>query len=270
MIDVIRQQFSPGMDDEAKLNRAREVLQILALKIISDKGFFDDLSFTGGTALRVLFGLRRFSEDLDFSLVQKKGHDFPGFLSAIVAGLRLYGLDAEAAKVKAEKSVHSAFLKFSGLLKAVGISPLGSEKLSIKIEVDSNPPKGGRTQVTLVNKMYIFTVTHFDIPSLFATKLHACFYRKFTKGRDFYDLIWYISQKITPNFLLLNNAIEQTQGVNPALNESSFKDFLLAGIEKIDFNLAKKDVERFLEEKSELRLFDKKVIKSTIESAYAK
>ena len=181
----------------------------------------------------------------------------------------LYGFPIESApKDKKEDAIHGTFLKFGGLLKEVGLSALSSHKLSIKFEIDTNPPKGGNLTTTLVNKTYIINITHFDLPSAFATKLHMCFYRKFTKGRDFYDFIWYVSKKVKPNYTLLNNAIEQTEGASPCLNEGNFKEFLLRNIKRINFNQVKKDVERFLEDKGELKLFDKGTITSSIESVY--
>jgi len=270
MIEILKKQFTENMPPEGKLNRVREFLQIMALKILYDKGALNSLVFVGGTALRVLYDIRRFSEDLDFSLIQKKDYDFLELNAELTRGFKLYGLSVESnPKDKKEGTIHGTFLKFSGLLKEVGLSALGSQKLSIKFEIDTNPPKGGDLATTLVNKTYIINITHFDLPSAFATKLHACFYRKFTKGRDFYDFIWYMGRRVKPNYALLNNAIEQTQGSSLRLNEDNFKEFLLKNIERIDFNQAKKDVERFLEDKGELKLFDKKLIKSSIESVYS-
>jgi len=267
MIEVLKQQFSPEMPDNEKLNRAREFLQLVCLKIMYDKGAFINLAFTGGTALRVIFGLRRFSEDLDFSLVEKKGYSFTELNTELLRGFSLNGFTVES-KPKDKKNVHSTMLKFSGLLKEVGLLAMKNQKLSIKIEVDTNPPKGGHTVSTLVNKIYALNITHFDLPSLFATKLHACFYRKYLKGRDFYDFIWYLGKRVKPNILLLNNAITQTQGKSPNIDDSNFKEYLLKNIEKIDFNQAKNDVEKFLEDKSELVLFNKKAICDTIDVAY--
>lgn len=267
MVEAIKQQFLRGMSDEDKLNRAREYLQALSLRILDEKGAFKFMAFTGGTALRIIFGLKRFSEDLDFSLIRSGGPSFSEINEILLNGLGLTGLKAES-RPKVKNTVLSTMLKFPGLLKELGLSPLESQNLSIKIEVDSNPPKGGVTQSTLIQKFFILNLNHFDLPSMYATKLHACFYRKYVKGRDFYDFIWYMSNKVKPNFLLLNNAIKQTQGVSPKVEEGNFKEFLLKGVEKVDFNLARKDVERFLEDKSELRLMDAKLIKGSIESIY--
>jgi len=96
---------------------------------------------------------------------------------------------------------------------------------------------------------------------MYATKLHACLFRKYAKGRDFYDLVWYLTKKITPNFILLNNAIEQTQGKGLGLSENNYRDFLSERIEQVDFKTVRKDVDRFLEDKNELKLLDAEVIK---------
>jgi predicted nucleotidyltransferase component of viral defense system len=267
MIEFIKQRFTKQMSDEEKFSCARELIQLLCLKILDEKRFFENLSFTGGTALRVIFAMRRFSEDIDFSLIKKGNYSFPRMNDDLLKGLQAVGLKAES-KPKAEKTVHSVMVKFPGLLKEIGLSPLEGQKLSIKLEVDTNPPKGGHVQSRIIQKSYIFSVTHFDLPSMFAAKLCACFYRKYLKGRDFYDFIWYMGNKVKPNFTLLNNAIVQMQGKNPEINEGNFKAFLMKGIEKVDFKEAQKDVERFLEDKSELRLFDARLIKSSIESVY--
>ncbi len=267
MIDVIKQLIANISDVEGKLNRAREFLQIVILKILYDKAALDCLAFTGGTALRILFDLRRFSEDMDFSLVKKERYNFQNIHNYLLAGLKLHGLDVEIKSDK-KNNVHSFLLRFNDLLTPLGISPLSSQKLAIKLEADTNPPSGGHLVNTFVSKTYMFNILHFDLPSLFATKLHACFYRKYTKGRDYYDLLWYTGKKIKPNYILLNNAIVQTQGANPGINEKRLKNFLLDHIEQVDFAKVKRDVERFLEDKSELKLMGLKTFKQAIESVY--
>ena len=268
MIDLIRQQLAKVVTDEAKFTRCRELMQILCLKILDEHKMFDCLAFTGGTALRVVFGVRRFSEDLDFSLVEKRNYSFARLNHELLKSLELSGLKAQS-KPKDEKVVHSTMLKFPGLLKAVGLSPLESQNLSIKLEIVTNPPQGGQVETRIIQKEYVFSLTHFDLASMFATKLHACFYRPYVKGRDVYDFIWYMGNKVMPNFTLLNNAITQTQGTTPNIDEKNFKEFLLRGIERVDFKDAQKDVERFLDDKRELRLFDADLIQKSIKAVYS-
>lgn len=267
MIDLIKQHIEGAVTPGEKLNRAREMLQFAALKIMYDKGQYDHVAFTGGTALRVLYDLRRFSEDLDFSLVDADKYEFKHVLNDVIVGFKQYGLVVEADP-KTKKTVHGAMLKFKGLLKELGLSPMASQNLLIKIEIDSNPPKGGKLESAIVNKLFMFSVRHFDLASMFATKLHACFYRKYVKGRDFYDFIWYLSRKTVPNFILLNNAITQTQGANPGIDGNNLAAFLMKKIRGIDFSIARKDVEGFLEDKNELKLLDLKLLEDSINNVY--
>ncbi len=263
MIEVLRQQFNRDMDSEEKINRVREALQISILKIMYNKGYFDRIAFVGGTALRFLHGLKRFSEDLDFSLIDKKKYNFSEVIAQIEKEFKLQGLGSKA-RVKREKCVNSIFLKFSGLLKTLGLSSMESRNLSIKIEIDTNPPPGWNIENTLINKIYLINLTHYDLSSLYAGKLHACLFRKFSKGRDFYDLIWYLSKAINPNYKMLNNAIERTQGRKSNINESNFCGFLMEQIENTDFDAMGRDVERFLEDKDEAKLINFQVIKNLL------
>ncbi len=265
MLEVIRQQAQGEFDAEAKLNKAREFLQVIALKILDDKKYSGQIVFTGGTALRILFDLRRFSEDLDFSVVPGCAFDVCQCAQVVEKGFLDRGLILEVSTTASEtKVVQGVILKFKGIHKALGIAAPRDQKLSIKLEVDTASPQGGVVVQTVVNNVYLFTVTHFDLPSLFATKLHAVFFRKYTKGRDIYDLVWYLSKKVKPNCTLLNNAIMQTEGVSLRLNEQTLKTYCLAHIDKLDLDFAKKDVERFLMDKNELKLFDRNILKAAV------
>lgn len=266
MIEALKQEFAGGVSVEDKANKAREFLQILALKSLSDQDAFSNIAFIGGTALRIIYGLRRFSEDLDFSIVSAEGYDFSAICGGLEKVFRLNGLNAVLNKDK-EKTVYSAFLTFPGLPHALGLSGHKQEKLSIKLEIDTNPPAGWKMQTTVVNKTYLFGVAHYDLPSMFAGKLHTCFYRRYTKGRDIYDLFWYLGRKVRPNFEMLNNAVAQSQGRAPGVDAGNFKEFMLERAVNIDLAAAKKDVERFLEDKSELRLFTKETLAAAMNSA---
>ncbi|MDT8287369.1 MAG: nucleotidyl transferase AbiEii/AbiGii toxin family protein [Elusimicrobiales bacterium] len=265
MIEAIRKELEGLPSREVRYNRARETLQVLALKCLSDRGAFGHLAFVGGTALRILFGLKRFSEDLDFSLTRRQGYDFGALGERLVKDLRLNGLHPRLDRADV-KTVNSAFLAFPGLPRELGLSGHKEEKLSIKIEVDTNPPGGWRARTTLVNASYLFSVSHYDLPSLFAGKLHACFYRRYTKGRDIYDLFWYLGRKVRPNYDLLNNAVAQSEGAPPEVDERNLKEFMLGRLARIDLPAARRDVEKFLEDKSELRLFDEAVLRAAIDS----
>ncbi len=247
------------MSQEEKINRIREYLQILVLKIMFDHDAFNFLAFVGGTALRILFDLKRYSEDIDFSLIQKRGYYFGKIIHSLKYELDKNGLQPEIS-AQADKVVHSSFIKFPGLLHSLGLSPLSSRKLAIKLEIDTQPPKGWNLAVMPITQSFVFAVKHFDLPSLYATKLHACFFRKYVKGRDFYDLVWYLGKKVEPNLVLLNNAILQTQKRDFRLKAGNFKAFMRERLKAIDFSHVRSDVERFLEDRQELKLLDKKTI----------
>lgn len=236
---------------EENIQKVREALQIIILKIVHDRGHFRNLAFVGGTALRILYDLKRFSEDLDFSLVSRRAYDFDAYVKELKYDLAKYGFQIEGIP-KVTRTVHQVMLRFRGLLQSLGLSSLPSQKLFIRIEVDSDPPKGWQTETSFVNRLLAFPIVHYDLPSLYATKLHACFFRPYTKGRDFYDLFWYLGRRMKPNFHLLNRAIEQTEGKKLMLSESNFTDFMKRELAPIDFAKVRRDVERFLEDKSEL------------------
>ncbi|MCX5781549.1 MAG: nucleotidyl transferase AbiEii/AbiGii toxin family protein [Elusimicrobia bacterium] len=259
MYEILKQYIEKNLSVEEKINKTREYLQILALKIMFDREIFNNVAFVGGTALRILYDLKRYSEDLDFSLIEKKGYSFKKLIDNLLFEFNHYGFKTEVTR-KETMVVHSSMVKFPGLLKELGLSNLKGHKLSIKLEIDTNPPEGWNTAVSPVSESFIFAVKHFDLPSLFATKLHACFFRKYTKGRDFYDLVWYLGKKILPNFKLLNNAIMQTEKKSMNISADNLKEFMAEKIEKTDFNAVRKDVERFLEDKNELKMLNKDII----------
>jgi len=268
MIDFLKQQISRETSAETKANLLREHLQLLCLKIMHDKDYFRDVAFVGGTALRILYDMKRFSEDLDFSVINKGGYSFQEIITGLLRELKLNGLEAEAKK-KTSRTIQEGALRFPGLLKEMGLSALEKQKLSIRLEVDSNPPAGWRVENTVINKAYILNITHYDLPSLYATKLHACFFRRYTKGRDFYDLLWYLGKRVKPNYELLNNAVRQTEGEDLDLSGRNIGGFLAGKLERTDFALVRKDVERFLEDRNELRLLEKQVFLKSAADVFA-
>jgi len=154
--------------------------------------------------------------------------------------------------------------KFINVLFEIGLSALQGQRLLIRLEIDTNPPGGYKTETSLVNRMFMFTVNHFDLPSLFSCKIHACLFRRYTKGRDFYDLLWFLGKKVKPNLKVLNNAIAQTEKKPAEVNEENFREFLLEKLERVDFSKARKDVERFVEDKKELDLLNRETITKLI------
>lgn len=259
MLDLLRQKLSGSVTNEDKINKVREFLQIFILKIMFDRGFIENLAFVGGTALRVLYGLKRYSEDLDFTLIKKKGYKFETLIKQLSYELKKSRLKVETT-INKEKIVQDSFVKFPGLLYELGLSELKGQKLAIRVEIDINPPSGWKATLHPVTADFVFALRSFDLPSLYATKLHACFFRKYTKGRDFYDLLWYLGKKIEPNYKLLNNSISQTTEEKMRVNSKNFSLFLRDKLSRIDFKLVRRDVSRFLEDKRELKLLNRNTI----------
>lgn len=246
----------------AKLNVMREYLQAYALRILYDEGFFRMAAFLGGTALRFLYGLPRFSEDLDFSLTRKdKEYRFVDTITKLKNEFSLAGYSI-SVNYNDKKTVRDALLKFEGLMFEAGISPLKSQKFAIKIEIDTNPSDGAVLKTDIVNKYFPISFLSYDIPSLFAGKIHALLSRKYTKGRDFFDLGWYLSRwkDISPNIILLRNGLKQTGWDKEMPGEDNWRDFLYRVVERTDWEQVRKDVESFLEHPSDLEIFDKENI----------
>ncbi len=258
MKDYIKSIINKKAGNDENLNRLREYIQVYFLYIIYRKKYYNNIVFTGGTALRFIHGMRRFSEDLDFSLsVCAHGYDFLGMMKDVKQEFELAGYSVEI-KPKIKGVVHSAQLRFAQILFETGLSSLKDEKLMIKVEIDSNPPQGGIETHTLYNAIFMFYMVHYDLASLFAGKLHALLCRKYTKGRDWYDVMWYLTKfkNIEPNYIMLNNAIAQTTK-NYLLNSGeNWKSQLLKAARALDWAQIKNDVGRFLEDSTELELLN--------------
>jgi len=245
----------------------REYLQARFLQTLQDHYAFGTWAFVGGTALRFLFGMPRFSEDLDFSLIEVGADDrFRALLMAAKNTFVKEGYQV-TVKLKDEKTVKSAFLRFSGLLYELGLSPLAAESLAIKVEMDTNPPAGAQAATTTVRRHVIVNLQHYDRASLLAGKLHAVLTRKYTKGRDLYDLLWYFSDRTwpAPNLDLLNNALQQTGWVGPTLNESNWRPVLRQRLETLDWKAVADDVRPFLERPTEEYLLSWDHLKTLID-----
>ncbi|MBI4257213.1 nucleotidyl transferase AbiEii/AbiGii toxin family protein [Candidatus Uhrbacteria bacterium] len=245
MKDLIRQALA--QERRAPLRRLvlAEFLQHFILQSLYRHGAFQALVFTGGTALRLLYHTQRYSEDLDFSLEKAIGFRFEALLKKVQKDLTSVELPFTYS-VKEVKTVARADLRFPGLLQEFRLTPMPEQKLTVKCEVDRRPPKGGTKEPALVTAPISYSVTTYDLSSLFATKLHALFFRRYTKGRDYYDLMWYLGRGIQPNFTLLNNAIRQTEGKGHDITRAGFMRKLMERLESVDFKPVRLEAERFL------------------------
>lgn len=230
-------------------NVAREYLQARILSALQRAGALIPLAFHGGTALRFLYNSQRYSEDLDFALEQAQGqYDFRAYLKAIRSTLAAEGYAVEL-KVSDQKVVHSAFVRFAGLLNELELSPFRDEVLAVKIEVDTNPPAGAVLATTVIRRYVPLQLQHHDRASLLAGKLHAILQRPYTKGRDLYDLLWYLSDPgwPGPNLTLLNNALRQTGWPGPELTEDTWRAAVRAHLRTLAWDQVAADVRPFLE-----------------------
>ena len=221
------------------------------------------LAFQGGTALRFLYSTRRYSEDLDFALERTgKGYDFRSCLDAIRADLRRDGYSVDLARVSDQRAVHSAFVRFPGLLHELGLSNHREEALSVKLEVDTHPPAGAVLETTIVRRHVLLRLQHHDRASLLAGKLHAILQRPYPKGRDFYDLIWYLSDREwpAPNLVLLNNALTQTGWTGEPLSKTTWTAAVRARVRGVKWDVLLKDVGPFLESAEERALLSEDTI----------
>lgn len=230
-------------------NQVQEYLQARILGLLQRAGAMIPLAFHGGTALRFLFASSRYSEDLDFALEQQQErYDFRAYLGIIRAGFEAEGY-AVTLKASDRKTVHSAFIRFPGLLYELGLSPHRDEVLAVKVEVDTNPPSGAALATTVVRRHVILQIQHHDRASLFAGKLHAILQRPYTKGRDLYDLLWYLGDPNwpPPNLTLLNNALQQTGWTGPHLTGQNWHIVLDDRLSGLDWRRVEADVRPLLE-----------------------
>jgi len=244
----------------------REYLQARLLQSLQDRGAFNTWAFQGGTALRFLYSMPRFSEDLDFALVE------PGmpvdFHEQVTSAHRVFTAEGyeTGIRINDQKTVKSAFVNFRGLLSELGLSAHPSETLSLKVEVDSNPPAGAGIVSTVIRRHVILNLRHHDQASLLAGKLHAFLARRYVKGRDIYDLIWYLSDRSwpEPNLELLNNALAQTRWQGPQVTAGNWRQLVGARVEVLDWKQVVADVEPFLERPADLALLTKENLSSLL------
>lgn len=263
-----------------EIDRLREILQQTALLGLVRHQFFEHAVFYGGTALRILYGLDRYSEDLDFSLLKPNpDFDFVPFLQGMHRELESLGfqLDVTTREKNSDIGIWSAFLKANTLSlllslhgkKAKGIHP--EQKIQIKLEIDTDPPLSHLPlESKLVKNPVPFYVVTYATVDLFAGKMHAALCRnwqKRIKGRDWYDLIWYIQNRIPVNLPHLRERMRQTKHLQPAekFGEKELIERLRAKIDQIDWELAKSDVAAFIPDKRRLDIWSNRFFQDIIE-----
>lgn len=262
---------------EDTMRALREIMQEIALLGLWRSKFFENAAFYGGTAMRVLYGLDRFSEDLDFSLIKPiPGFDIAKYLAALQKELEAFGFDVRVAqRKKALKSaVQSAFLKANTLNQLLVIEtaeeilrevPRG-QVLKIKLEVDTDPPSGFSTETKYLLQPIPFAVRVFALPDLFAGKMHAILCRKWktrVKGRDWYDLVWYAANHPQLHLSHLEQRMRQSGHWKntKALSVASFKTLMLNAIEHLSVDQARREVEPFVRNPESLKIWSRDFFK---------
>jgi len=280
MNELLKQIIAKPLPDSENevLILLREILQSLTLLGLWRSNFFEHAAFYGGTALRILYGLDRYSEDLDFSLLRPaENFSFERYKDSIVRELESFGfyIDFEVKKKQTASQIDSAFIKTNTFNQLIIIeaperilSTINKRTiLKIKLEVDTNPPPDFETEMKYVFSPIQFAVRTFTTPSLFAGKMHAVLCRKWKtriKGRDWYDFAWYISQYPKLNLKHLEARMRQSgdyKGTAP-LTKESLLALLDEMIDKFDISKAKEEVAPFVSNARSLDIWSKEFFKS--------
>lgn len=267
MKDFLKSQIADITDTTRAKNRVREYLQARILQSLQENTAFAAWAFVGGTALRFLFGMPRFSEDLDFSLIQAGMPDrFTDLMNKAKTVFEAENYEV-TVNVKEQKTVKSAFIKFSRLLYELGLSPMVSQTLSIKVEIDTNPPAGAQLETSIVRKDILLNLLHYDKASLLAGKLHALLMRNYVKGRDIYDLMWYLSDRTWPgpNLVLLNNALAKTGWQASPLTADNWQAQTVRRLHTFNWEQVIADVRPFIENQAELDMLTRENITTLLE-----
>lgn len=258
--------------------KIREILQQTALLGLERQGFFEKAAFYGGTALRILYGLDRFSEDLDFTLLKpNENFDFSACLEGMRKELSSFGFNMEVTqKIKSiDTSIVSAFMKMNTieLYLAIGEEAKNinhNEKIHIKLEVDIDPPPYARFENRLVLNPVAFYVLTLHKSDLFAGKMAALLFRSWkgrVKGRDWYDLLWYIQNKIPLSIPYLESCMRQSGNLGPdnSLDRKQLIEMLCEKIRSIDWESAKADVRSFISDPQRLEIWSSQFFSDLIE-----
>ncbi|MDT8385673.1 MAG: nucleotidyl transferase AbiEii/AbiGii toxin family protein [Gammaproteobacteria bacterium] len=270
MIDLIQKRLAEykaaSLIEEE--NALKEIVQEIILFALWRADFFEVAAFQGGTSLRILHGLNRFSEDIDFILREPNpGFRWQPYLENIAKTCEEFGIAPEVLdRQHMDQHVKAALIKDTSIANQLNLSFFNNQrgkKLTIKLEIDANPPRGSGFEFTYLDFPVDYEVCHQDLGSNFALKTHALLCRPYIKGRDWYDFNWYVAQGITPKLELLKNALFQYgpwQGQNLNVDREWLVKTLGEKIAAINWLDAAEDVERFLKpvEQKSLTLWSEK------------
>ena len=249
-------------------NALKEIMQEIALLGLWRAKFYERALFYGGSSLRILYGLTRFSEDLDFSLLKPDAaFDLSKYTAAIVAEMEGFGFAVEVQKTikSVDSQIDSAFIKAGTKITFVKIkaperllSRLHTNRnMKIKIEVDLDPPGNHGVEVKDIFRPIPFQVKTMPLADLFAGKMHALLARSWqtrVKGRDYYDYLWYLGKKSPLNLRHLEARLRQSGHLSELLTTDLFKKMLTRKFKEVDIETAKKDISPFLKDREKATL----------------
>jgi len=272
------EEYKPQNEEEI-LSALREIMQEITLAGLSRTDFFEKAAFYGGSALRIFYGLDRYSEDLDFSLIKPDSNfSIEPYFNAILSEFKSLGLTVSIKEKKKTKqtTIDSAFLKAETIWKEIILQDIIKETgvrsnrtLKIKIEVDRQPPLNFKTEANLLLRPFSFYVKCFTKPSLFAGKMHALLFRKWknrVKGRDWYDLEWYIKKGIPLDVShFLSRAKDTNDWQDDSISEEQIIELLDNKIKSVSFSSIKDDVVKFIQNEDVLKIWSPEYFKDLMD-----
>ena len=247
--------------DEDFMNAQHEVMQQIALAGLYRGGFFRKAAFYGGTCLRLFYGLKRFSEDMDFSLLHpESGFTLESYFESVIHEFKALGRDViiEKKRKTRQTNIESAFLKDNTAIYNLQFRT--ERRVRIKIEVDTDPPQGFFTEPKLLLLPFSFMTHCFTLPDLYAGKIHALLFRTWknrVKGRDWYDFEWYVRNGVDLNMDHLNKRIKQTRPEAVTLSQEGLKKLLKDKILQTNINWVKDDVRPFMKDPEETNIWSR-------------
>ena len=244
--------------DQQRQHALREVMQEVALAGLYRGDFFEQAAFYGGTCLRIFYGLPRYSEDLDFSLLgPQTDFSLAPYFSAIEAEFIALGIPITITQKRktANTAIESAFLKNDTQLVELSLE---QARVKIKFEVDTCPPLGFNTEEKLLMNPFSFYVKCLSLPDLYAGKMHALLFRQWknrVKGRDWFDFEWYVRCGANLSLRHFNERAIQSGNIKKAVDAQGFTNLLCQRIQSVSFSNARLDAERFIDDKKALDIW---------------
>ena len=282
IVEQMLSKYEIKSEDEL-INALKEIYQEIALLGLYRSGFFQKAAFYGGTALRIIHGLDRFSEDLDFSLLQKDlEFDIEDYFPVVIEEFEALGIKVTLRKKSKtnQSAIESAFLKNDTSIHTLDIEAEElsdmldgihhGKRLKIKFEIDTNPPLGFQTAPYTLLLPTTFNVIAMTLPNLYAGKLHALMFRSWknrVKGRDWYDFEWYVKRGVKVNLEHLKERMVESGDFDrgDALTGDIVKELLESKTENLDIDQAKNEVQVFIKEKSRLDFWSRDYFKILVE-----